>query len=51
MMSYMQLFIGSMTTYSLAYSTAIGWTTPLLGMTDLGGPSSLMFAKDGVTSC
>jgi hypothetical protein len=43
-------FIGSMMIYSSTYSISIGWMINTFGMSDFCGASSLMFAKDGVTS-
>jgi hypothetical protein len=48
--------IGSTMIYSSAYSIAIDWILQIMGMTDvrgianLGGASSLMYLRDGVTS-
>ena len=43
------LSIGWTMIYSSAYSTAIDWIMSVIGMSDLGGASSLKFVKDGVT--
>ena len=48
--THLWLFIGSTTIYSSKYSTAIDWIWRMIGISDLGGASSLMFVKDGVTS-
>ena len=37
--------------YSWEYSTAIDWMRTMVGMSDLGGASSLKFVKDGVILC
>ena len=47
---YTRLSIRLTMIHSSAYSITIGWITGMLGMTNLGGASSLMFVKDGVTS-
>ena len=44
------LSIGSTTIYSLVYSTTIDWMMYFFGISGFCGASSLMFAKDGVTS-
>ena len=43
------LSTGSTMIYSSAYSTSTDWIRRTAGITDLGGASSLMFVKDGVT--
>ena len=43
------LSIGSMKMYSSEYSTAIDWTTSIVGITTSCGAGSPMFVKDGVT--
>ena len=42
------LSIGSTMTYSSAYSTAIDWMRTMVGMSDLGGASSLTCVEAGV---
>ena len=45
-----RLSILSTRIYSSSYSATIDWTMRMLGTTELGGASSLMFVEDGVTS-
>ncbi|KAH9023012.1 hypothetical protein EDB84DRAFT_1509555 [Lactarius hengduanensis] len=46
---YTRTLIHSTMIYSSVYSTTIDWTRRTLGMTDLGGASSLMFVGNGDT--
>ena len=49
MYSILMPSIGSTMIYFSEYSTAIDWMRTMVGITDLGGASSLTCVKDGVT--